>query len=255
MLTLFPDLDLDFTFHPVSNPAPRRFTPAQIEEYNREGYIPRVPLFSGHRLTRMQAFFRGNKERIVHHGSGFECFHHSVPELYDIATDKAIVERVNDLIGPDVVCHISQFICKEPGGGGPDVAWHQDSSFNPGHARCVVVWLAVEDADIANGCMWFQPRSHLRGQLDFDEKHRVAGAEEMGEKVAIETPAGHAVFFSDLLLHNSPMNRSERPRPGFTMTYVPADVQIHKNKDRWAVLCSGVDRKGLWPRHGRPGAG
>ena len=31
----------------------------------------------------------------------------------------------------------------------------------------IEVVAAVEDADIANGCMWFQPGSHLRGQLDF----------------------------------------------------------------------------------------
>lgn len=252
MKTLFPEFDLDVYFRPIVNPSPRIFSREQIDAYNREGYIPRVPVFSGERLKAMQAFFRANEDRVVHHGPGFECFHHSVRELYDIVTDPAIVDRVRDLIGNDIVCHISQFICKKPGGGGPDVAWHQDSSFNPGDARCVVVWLAVEDADIANGCMWFQPGSHLRGQLDFDEKHFVYEAEGMGEKVAMETPAGHAIFFSDLLLHNSPTNRSDRLRPGFTMTFVPADVPIHKNKNRWAVLCSGEDRKGLWPRHPRP---
>lgn len=250
MKSLFPDLNLDLRYRPVTNTSPCVLTRAQIDAYNRDGYITHVPMLSGDRLREVQSFFVREKERVIHKGTGFECFHHTVPELRELVSDPLLVSYVRDLVGPDVVCHISQFIRKEAGEG-PEVSWHQDSSFNPGDARCVVVWLAVEDADVANGCMWFIPGSHKLGQLDCDEKHAVASAEQHGKAVPIELKAGEIVLFSDLLLHSSPANKSTRPRPGFTMTFVAADVPIHKNKNRWGVLCCGEDRYGYWPAQAR----
>lgn len=244
--SLFPDLNLDLQYRPVTNTSPRVLTRGQVDAYNRDGYFTHVPMLSGDRLREVQEFFLREKERVIHKGEGFECFHHVIPELHELVTDPLLVSYMRDLLGPDVVCHISQFIRKEPGQG-PEVTWHQDSSFNPGDARCVVVWLAVEDADVANGCMWFIPGSHRLGQLACDDRHTVASAEQQGKKVPIELKAGEVVIFSDLLLHASPANKSSRPRPGFTMTFVAADVPIHKNKNRWGVVCCGEDRFGYWP--------
>ncbi|MCE9592295.1 MAG: phytanoyl-CoA dioxygenase family protein [Planctomycetes bacterium] len=255
MLTGFPELALDLTFRPVANDHPVHFTRAQIDAYNRAGYVTGIPLFDGSRLAGIQEFFARSKERLTPTGPVFEAFHHEVPDLYDVVTDARLTDHLVDLLGPDVVCHTSQFIRKEPGEMF-DVRWHQDSSYNPMDARCVVVWIAIEDADVENGCMWFIPGSHTLGQLDFDEKdgHRVAEAERCGPETPIELKAGHAVFFSDLLLHRSPGNRSPlRARPGLTATYNSASVRMHRDKGRWAVLCRGRDTAGLWKLHPRPG--
>lgn len=252
MRTLYPELSLDLTFHPVVNLSPRRFTPAQIDAYNREGFITGVPLFTGERLKRLQDHFVRDKARVtVPPDVGFESYHHAVPWLYDLVTDALLVEYLRDLLGDDIVCHASQFIRKEPGEG-PQVVWHQDSSYNPCDAKCVVVWLAVEDADVANGCMWFIPGSHRLGQLACGADHRVLLAEELGPSLPVELKAGQVVFFSDLLLHSSPPNRSDRARPGFTMTFSHADNRLHRDKNRWGVVCCGQDRHGYWPAHPRP---
>jgi len=52
--------------------------------------------------------------------------------------------------GPDVIAWGSHFFCKQPHDP-RKVAWHQDASYWPlTPARTVTVWLAIDDADIAN---------------------------------------------------------------------------------------------------------
>jgi non-heme Fe2+,alpha-ketoglutarate-dependent halogenase len=52
--------------------------------------------------------------------------------VYDVCTDPAIVERVADLLGPDLLLWRSQLFYKKAGDG--ETAWHQDHSF-PGPSR------------------------------------------------------------------------------------------------------------------------
>ena len=59
----------------------------------------------------------------------------------------------------------SMYICKQPGIGG-EVIPHQDSTFLATDPPSTVgVWVALEDADEANGCMWALPGSHKGGVL------------------------------------------------------------------------------------------
>ena len=55
----------------------------------------------------------------------------------------------------------SMYICKQPGIGG-EVVPHQDSTFLATTPAPSVfgVWVALEDADEANGCLWALPGSH-----------------------------------------------------------------------------------------------
>lgn len=253
--TKFPDIELDLTFRPVQNAQPHRFTTEQIEQFNRDGYISNVTVFEGEQLAAIQQFFRNiNVEDITSRGEVFQSFHHTVPELYDIVTNPLLVECLQDLLGPDVVCFVSQYIDKAPGSSG-SVVWHQDASFNPMDARSVIVWLAIDDAFIENGCMWFIPGSHRNGLLEFDQPkgHEVANAESYGIKVPIELKAGQVVLFSDLLLHSSPPNQSKtRSRPGLTISYTSAEVVPYHKGERASVLCSGQDIHHHWKHHTRP---
>jgi len=252
MKTMYPELNPDLAFQPVSCETPRRFTRAQIAQYNADGYIAPVSLFAGERLRAIRAFFEEAKPRLTSYRQ-FEAFHHVIPELYDIVTDPLLTAYLQDLLGPDVICHTSQYICKEPGEARP-VVWHQDASFNPMDARCVIVWIAIDDVVIENGCMWFLPGTHRLGGLECVEAgHEVPDAERLGTKVPIELRAGEAVFFSDLLLHSSPPNTSAtRRRGGLTVTYAPSELVPDLGRKTWAVLCSGRDPHGRWQVNPRP---
>jgi len=255
MKTKYPDVELDHSFHPVENNQPLHFTPGQIEQFNREGYTSNVSVFEGEQLAAVQQYFREvNVDDITSKSALFQSFHHTVPELFDIATNPTIVTCLQDLIGPNIVCFASQYINKAPGSPGSAVVWHQDASFNAMDSRAVIVWLAIEDANIENGCMWFVPGSHHNGLLEFGQPgHKVSEAESYGTPVPIEVKAGQVVLFSDLLLHSSPPNVSKiRSRPGLTISYIGAEVVPYHQGERAAVLCSGDDVHGNWKHHARP---
>ena len=50
MITMYPELDLDLGFHPVSCEQPEAFTQDQIDQYNEVGYISPIRLFEGEEL-------------------------------------------------------------------------------------------------------------------------------------------------------------------------------------------------------------
>ena len=257
MLTRYPHLDdvLDLRFHPVQNSESASFTPAQIEQFNHQGFIDPIPLFEDDALADLQAYVRHHEvdlQRMKDEANGFVSLHHCVPALYDLVGSARTVAHLQDLIGPNVICFISDLINKPPGqtqGG----SFHQDATFNAVDARSVIIWLAIEDADADNGCMNFIPGSHKGGAVECDTNHYVVDPAKYGAAIPCEVPAGYGVFMSDLLMHSSPPNRSEdRWRPGFTATYTAAEVQPHDTVTQWAIQCSGEDVHGRWRPHRRP---
>ena len=258
MKTRYPDIEhtFDLTFHPVDNPAPQAFTPEQIDAYNRDGYVTDVPIFEGDALADVQQFFDEHGESLRYSGP-FHPFHHLHPRVYDLVCDDRQTRYVRDLVGQDVICHVSSYARKKPQAEHV-VPWHQDTSFNPMSAGSVLVWFAIEDATVDNGCMWFVPGTHRMGAFDIAERdgkaapgHVVPNAESHGEAVPIELKAGRGVVFHDLVLHYSPKNNTTGERRAFTTTYAPASIEPFANGDRWAVQACGTD-SGKWNIHPRP---
>jgi non-heme Fe2+,alpha-ketoglutarate-dependent halogenase len=259
MKTRYPELEptLDLQFKPIFNPAPRFFTAAQIDHYNAHGYINNVPIFMPAQLAAVQKYVAENRQNFVPKTSAFLPFHHTLKGQYDITTNAAILDHLTDLIGPNIIAHTSNFVPRDPGGG-DGVPWHHDASFNPMDARSVVVWTAFRDAFVENGCMWFIPGSHLLGAVDCDTNagHVVRNATDYGKPVPIEVRAGHAVFFSDLLLHNSGSNKTaDKPRDAFTATYCAAELKVYLDGDKWSILCRGNDVHRHWRVNPAPVSG
>ena len=253
MLTNFPDLNLDMTFQPVNQPTPRAFTPAQIQHYNAFGYIGPIQLFAGDQLAALQQYFVEHEPELTGGKEGkFWSYHFEMAGLYDLVTHPRTAAYLQDLAGPNIVCTVSQFINKPPNQI-KEGHFHQDAAFNPMNARCPIVWLALEDADVENGCMWFIPGSHKLGLMPFAEHNWVIDPEQYQPHIPMEVKAGCALFMSDLLMHSSPPNQSTtRYRPGFTATYAPSDLKPHSDRNKWAVQCAGEDSHEYWQPHPRP---
>jgi non-heme Fe2+,alpha-ketoglutarate-dependent halogenase len=169
---------------------------------------------------------------------------------------------VEDLLGSHLICWGAHFFCKMPGDV-RHVSWHQDASYWPlSPSKTVTVWLAIDDADEGNGAMTVIPGSHLHGQIDFDDSDAaqnnvlnqiVIDAAQYGdEPVALTMQAGQISLHTDLLLHGSQVNLSQRRRCGLTMRFVPPDVHAHNGWNRRAITCRGSDPTGHWPHTPRP---
>lgn len=119
-----------------------------------------------------------------------------------------------------------QYKPKSVGGATP---WHQDSLYWPPLTpkdEQITAWVALDDADVDNGCMSMVPGSHRWGDqirflhslaktFDADGFQKVFPAEFNGDPVKpVYAPVkrGYVHFHHPLCWHGSHENRSGRPR-------------------------------------------
>lgn len=115
-----------------------------------------------------------------------------------------------------VKCMQSMLFAKAP--GKPGQAWHQDERYIPTRDRSLAgAWIAIDDANKGNGCLWVVPGSHRNGYLfpfkppedlaEFDGADECHGF-DADKAIPVEVAAGSVVFFNGYLLHRSLRNRS-----------------------------------------------
>ena len=78
--------------------------------------------------------------------------------------------------------------------------------------------------------------------------------EAFGQVVYDELRAGQVSMHSDLLLHGSEANDSDRRRCGLTLRYCSADVRAELGWNEKGVRVRGVDSSGHWHNNPRPDA-
>ena len=258
------EVERDLAFYPVRNSAPQILTPEQIEQFNRDGYIRSLPVFSDLEISGIRDYFDRLLMKVAASGGdsySISSAHLKYGRVWDILTESRIVAYVRDLLGPNVVGWGSHFFCKMPRDG-KSVAWHQDSSYWPlSPSKAVTVWLAVDDADVENACMRFIAGSQHFGKLTYrpsdSSEHNVLNqtienVEQFGSFVDDCLRAGEISIHSDLLLHGSEANTSDRRRCGLTLRYAPTDVHAHMNWNEKGVWVSGEDSRGHWANRARP---
>jgi chlorinating enzyme len=257
-------IERDLRFHPCVNEHPQTLTPAQIAQFNRDGYVKGLPIFSDAEITAIRGDFDELLAKVIAAGGdsySISSAHLRYGQVWDILTDRRIVACVKDLLGENVVGWGSHFFCKMPHDG-KTVAWHQDASYWPlTPSKVVTVWLAIDDADVENACMRFIAGSQHHGAMTFrpssPAEHNVLNQtienpEQYGQIVNDELKAGEISMHSDLLLHGSEANDSDRRRCGLTLRYAAADVRAYLDWNLKGVHVSGSDPTGHWTNRPRP---
>ncbi|MCA9062388.1 MAG: phytanoyl-CoA dioxygenase family protein [Planctomycetaceae bacterium] len=259
-------LDRDLRFYPSKTESPLTLTSEQVSQFNTDGYIRNLSAYSAEQILHVRSYFDGLLARVVAAGGdsySISTAHMKYGPVYDILTHAPIVDAVRDLLGDDVIGWGSHFFCKMPHDG-KAVAWHQDASYWPlTPSKTVTVWLAIDRADLENGCMKFIAGSHHFGHMTYRESteadHNVLNQtidnpEQYGVEVADELEAGEFSIHSDLLLHGSDANDSDRRRCGLTLRYCTPDVRAGSNWHAKGVVVSGKDFSGNWANPPRPEA-
>ncbi len=255
----------DLSFEPVATTAPLRLTREQIAFYNQEGYIKPLPVFDSPKAESNRRYFdtllaQLNAMRDGRDSYAINGYHICCEGIWDIVTTPAILDYVQDIIGPDIVAWGSHFFCKLPHDP-KSVPWHQDASYWPlSPARTVTVWLAIDDADVENAAMQFLPATHRLGPLEWKSADRpavldqeIVGIERFGTPVADELKAGEMSLHADMLAHGSTPNYSARRRCGLTIRYCPPHVRaLDANWAKQAIICRGEDASGHWTHNPRP---
>ncbi|MEM1301634.1 MAG: phytanoyl-CoA dioxygenase family protein [Pseudomonadota bacterium] len=253
----------DLTFRPSAQRDLIRLTADQVAHYNREGFVQPFDVFDSAEIEENRTQVDAMMAALGQAGNyGINCYQARLAQIWDIATHDLILDHVQDLIGPDIICWASAILSKKPRDP-KQVPWHQDASFwNLSPARTVTVWLAIDDADESNSAMRFIPRTHRMGALETASADstsvfhiETAGAETLGQPFTNTLKAGQISLHADMLVHGSLANTSDRRRCGLTLRYCPPDVRI--TDANWAqgvepILCRGSDPSGHWQHHPRP---
>ncbi|MCC2686379.1 MAG: Phytanoyl-CoA dioxygenase [Paenibacillaceae bacterium] len=162
-----------------------------------------------------------------------------------------VLDVVEALVGPDVLALQSMIFYNPPGKGGQ--GWHQDSYYIRTHPDTLIgAWIALEDADEENGCLWVAPGSHSEpiyppvdpstgglihaegvfadlfvAENASNQDDEVNALSKVAQKYDQIVPAimkaGDVLFFHSHLLHRSHKNRSDsRLRRSYVCHYCNA---------------------------------
>lgn len=257
-------IERDLSFHPSPVTDPATLTREQVDHFNESGYVRPLTIFNEIEIAGHRAYFDRLLEQALADGGdsySISTAHLKHGRVFDLLTHPRIVACVKDLLGPEVVGWGSHFFCKMPGDG-KRVAWHQDASYWPlTPSKAVTCWLAIDDADTQNACMRFLAGSHHDGHLTWrkstPEEHNtldqsVENAEQYGTPIDNILRAGECSLHTDLLLHGSEANESDRRRCGLTLRYTTPDVRAGMDWNQKGLLISGSDSDGHWANSPRP---
>jgi chlorinating enzyme len=227
-----------------------RLTREGIEQYNENGYVKNLPLFDQAEVENLQKEFMEMVESVPDSVDIYRLnnWHKANRWFYELGRTPAILDCVEDLIGPDFNQWGGAFFIKFPHDE-TMVPFHQDASYWPLDPNITVtVWLAVFDADQENGCMRIVPGSHRWGDIphadlpDSPDWSKMSREEVSKSKyvlwqqvdpdsftddqvVDMDLKAGEISLHDDDLIHGSSGNTSDRMRAGITFRYSPTEVK------------------------------
>ncbi|MGO4348551.1 phytanoyl-CoA dioxygenase family protein [Paenibacillus sp. MCAF9] len=161
-----------------------------------------------------------------------------------------IVDVTEALVGPDVYALQSMLFLNPPGKGGQ--GWHQDACYIKTHPDTLIgAWIALEEADEENGCLWVVPGSNhepiyppdgvgggnVHAVDAFEDLNGVQNVSHLDDNVntlskvvanyppaiPVRLSPGDVLFFHSHLLHRSYPNRTQdRYRRSFVCHYCNA---------------------------------
>ena len=220
-----------------------------VEQYEREGILFPIRVLSDGDVARYRDALEsvaascrgeGNRRR-------FDNLHLFFPWAYQLATNEALLDAVESVIGPELVVDGTLVFYKPPRDTSY-ASWHQDSVYSGWHLTpSISAWIALTPSERSNGCMRVIPGSHRNGLLDHDN---VIGDPDLlnrrGERLRMDVDESEAVdvtlqpgemsLHHTNVVHGSNPNGSSGPRVGFIVRFVTCQTT---NRDRRVMRVRG----------------
>ena len=154
-----------------------------------------------------------------------------------------VKHALTNLLGPNVVQVLDQIFLK-PAKSGAATGWHTDNAYfnTPDPTKGTGLWIALHDANEANGTMRVIPKSHLqelKHVRDMNSDHHITCATEIdpSQSVLVEVPAGGCIFFNFAVAHATGDNPTDKPRAGAAFHYATPELARQGN-DHWQNTCT-----------------
>jgi hypothetical protein len=238
----------------LASPAERALPQVDVAAYQRDGFVVVKGLYSGEEMLAWKKLMgevldaekrAAKKDEWDITDSGVRVWMSDLihPTLREAMRDDHVVPILNQIIGPDVEFLSAKAVFKNAKTAFPS-PWHQDWFYWEG-ANKVSIWIALDDATPANGCLKFVPGAHRKvfNKTTASENaftFRITERDLEGWPVAtIEVRRGDAVFFHDLAVHSSYPNTAGTDRWSLISTYRDASVLDSATVWKTAMIVSG----------------
>ena len=174
---------------------------------------------------------------------------------YRLATEPAVLDAVEELLGLDLLIAGSLVLCKYPRDPA-FVAWHQDNYYSNLHLTpSLSAWIALRDSTTENGCMRVVPGSHREGVLPHEETGDAAnllkGRYEIQVKVNeneaadVVLRAGEMSLHHAAIIHGSRPNGSDTKRLGFIVRFVTSGYDLASQQTPFLLARGSAGKRSL----------
>ncbi len=223
------------------------FTNEEQQFYKTNGYLLKKGLVSSEDIARIQEEIEDIHNRMAEQptdgiGISWEVYDsddhpprikqlmHSElvsPTLNRLLRSDDVLDILEAMMGDNISLYHSKLLPKA-GGDGTAIPWHQDYAYwkNDNNKPVMInCQLAINEANLENGCIQFVPGSHNWGLQEHERKHQTFGVflpghyQEREDAVALEMEPGDGVFFNALIIHGSAPNNSANDRLMNTFAY------------------------------------
>jgi hypothetical protein len=242
---------------------PKILTQQQIDTYWRDGCVFPIRVISAEDAAEIRARLEAfeNKTGGPLKGDLRHKSHLLFSWLGDLVRRDRIVDAIEDLYGPNLLCWTTNFFIKEANNPA-FVSWHQDSTYwGLDRPDVVTAWVALTPSNKANGAMGFIPGTHTSDQIPhrdtFAKNNLLTRGQEVAvevdesKAVAIELEPGEMSLHHVRLVHGSPPNPSNDRRIGLAIRSIPTSVKQIAGEDS-ATLVRGVDEHHHFALEPRP---
>jgi len=243
----------------------KRLSPSATEQYERDGYYFPISVLTSDEARR----YRERLERVERDlGGPLRGVYRIKPHLLftwlaDLVRHPAILDAVEDVLGPDILCWNTSFFTKEARSPG-FVSWHQDATYwGLSEPDVVTAWVAFTESTARNGNMRVVPGSHRTLVPHVDTFHP-DNLLSRGQEITVEVDESRAAdillqpgemsLHHVLIVHGSGANPSGDRRIGYAIRYVPTRVRQVAGARDSATLVRGKDAFGHFELEPRPDA-
>ena len=243
---------------------PKQLSDNAILQYRDDGFFFPVNVMSTEETrtarSQLEAFENGQGHPIG--GAQRNKSHLLFTWVDALMRHPIILDAVEDLIGPNILCWNTFFWVKEAGSE-TFVSWHQDLNYwGLDTDALITAWLALSPATPDSGCMRILPGSHRGDMMPHEDKFESNNMLTRGQEIAVEIDEARTVAMplapGEMSLHNGRLAHASGPnlssdrRIGLSLHYMPTRTrQIVGNWDS-AALVRGEDRYGHFTHTPRP---
>ena len=212
---------------------PKLLSEKAIEQFDRDGYCFPVTILSEDEAKAKRSLlerFETDEGKPI--GGGQRSKSHLLFKwVDDLMRHATILDAIEDLIGPDILCWNTLFWVKEAKSES-FVSWHQDLRYwGLNTSDLITVWLALSPATLESGCMHVLPGSHKGDLLSHKDEFRDDNMLTRGQEISVEVDesqtvampleTGQVSLHNGRLTHASSPNRSNDRRIGLSLHYMP----------------------------------